>query len=100
MERGGQKFSKFQMHHITKCDTLLESWCSEVSENILYNMFVSYPPPLIEWEGGGKKFQNFKCIIEPSVIHRWKAGVLRFLKTYYTVCFRFCKFLQIYKGGG
>ena len=33
------KKSKFQNHHRIKCDTPLESWCSEVSENILYNMF-------------------------------------------------------------
>ena len=28
-----------------------------------------------------------------------KVGVLRFLKTCYTICFRFCKFLLIYERG-
>ena len=47
------------MHHRTKCDTSLESWYSEVSENILYNMFVNYPPPL--WGGKGvQKISKFQ----------------------------------------
>ena len=55
----GQKISKFQMHHRTKCDTSLESWYSEVSENILYNMFGNYPP---FWgtKGGGQFFSKFQ----------------------------------------
>ena len=48
--------------------------------------YLIYYPPLMGWKGGIKKFQNFKCIIEPSVIYHWKAGILRFLKTYYTIC--------------
>ena len=86
------------MHHRTKCDTSLESWYSEVSENILYNIL---SPPLMGWEGGGgKKIQNFKCIIEPSVIYHWKAGILRFLKTYYTICLGIIPPLMGWEGGG
>ena len=46
-----------------------------------------------------KKIKNFKIVIDSSVIHRWKPGVLRFLKTCYTICFQFCSFLPIYEGG-
>ena len=48
---------------------------------------------------GGETNQNFKIVIESSVIHHWKAGVLRFLKTYYTICLRLCKSFPIYEGG-
>ena len=48
---------------------------------------------------GVKKFENFKSVIDSSVIHRWKAGVLRFLKTCYTICFQFYSILPIYEGG-
>ena len=54
-------------------------------------------------KGGGQKNQNFKIVLESSVVHHWKAGVLRFLKTYYTICLHFCKCLPIYEvfmGGG
>ena len=47
---------------------------------------------------GVKKIENFKSVIDSSVIHRWKAGVLRFLKTCYRICFWFCIFLPIYQG--
>ena len=47
--------------------------------------------------GGWKKNQNFKIVIKSSVIHHWKAGVLRFLKTYYTISWRFCNFFPILK---
>ena len=58
VKRGGQKISKFQMHHRTKCDISLESWYSEVSENILlYNMFGNYPPPLWAGKGGAIFFK-------------------------------------------
>ena len=50
--------------------------------------------------GGGEKIEKFKIVIDSSVIHRCKAGVLRFLKTCYTVCFQFCNFLPIYERGG
>ena len=50
-----------------------------------------------EW-GGDRKMENFKIVIDSSVIHRWKAGVLRFLKICYTICFQFCSFLPIYEG--
>ena len=48
---------------------------------------------------GVKKIENFKSVIDSSVIHRWKAGVLRFLKTCYTICFQFYSILPIYEGG-
>ena len=47
---------------------------------------------------GVKKIENFKSVIDSSVIHRWKAGVLRFLKTCYTICFQFYSILPIYEG--
>ena len=61
VKKGGQFFSKFQMHHRTKCDTSLESWYSEVSENILYNMVANYPPPYGVERGEAKNFQISKA---------------------------------------
>ena len=53
---GGANFSKFQVHHRTKCDTSLESWYSEVSENILYNKFACSLIFANLWRGmGGRK---------------------------------------------
>ena len=51
-------------------------------------------------EGGAKKIEKFKIVMDSSVIHHWKAGVLRFLKTCYTMYFKFCSFLPIYEGWG
>ena len=47
----GAKNSKFQNCHTIKCGSSLESWCSEVSENILYNMFTFFCNflPIYEW---------------------------------------------------
>ena len=47
-----------------------------------------------------EKNENFKIGIDTSVIHHWKAGVQRFLKTCYTICFPFCIFLSIYEEMG
>ena len=46
-----------------------------------------------------KNLKFSKNVTDSSVIHCWKAGVLRFLKTCYTIYFQFCKFWLIYEGG-
>ena len=113
----------FQNSYRIKCDTALESWCSvcfanfkiiiesswgsevighvkcllsEDSENILYNMFTFLQifTNLCECAGGlNGKNQNFKSIIESSVIHLCKADDLRFLKTWCTICLPFAHIL-------
>ena len=80
MERKGgcQNFSKFQMHHRTECDTSLESWCSEVSENILYNMFAFFLIYEEFREIGGKKLKF-------QMHHRTKCDIS--LKIWYSEVF-------------